>query len=697
MSIPKKDITVVLVGNPNIGKSTIFNSLTGANQSVGNYPGVTVEKKDGFKSHRGYNINFVDLPGIYSLSAYSDDEIVSRDFLVNEKLDIVINVIDASKMERSLYLFTQIVELGISVMIVLNMIDILGLQGKVIDKEMMSNLLGVPVFIALTNKDIGITSILDYIVDVVEEGKLKKQITAKVDYGENIKEEIDKLEKLISKDPQLSKFPKSWLSIKLLDNDPLALKLVCKTDKKSIILSQLDRSREHIKRHFGNGVGTEIADRRYGFANSVVKTVIKKTDKKKIDMTEIIDNFVLNKYLGTPIFVIIIYIIFKFAFVFSEPIVNIFEKLFERLSDVVRSVILEELTRSLVVDGIIGGLSGVLGFFPLILLMFLAIAFFEDSGYMARAAFVMDKIMSKFGLHGKSFLPLMISTNGCAVPGILSTRTLDSKRDRIITMFVVPFMICGAKLPVCALITGAFFSSKNRANIMSLIYILSVIIAFATAKILSKTLLKGEPAHFVMELPPYHMPQIKGLLLKMWERSWLYLRKAGTVVVFMSVLVWAVFAYPRAPVDENLTKSEKAAVQLKYGLAGRAGKILEPLFKPIGMDASRTIAFVAGLAAKETIVSTLGTIYSIEGSNSCNSKSLRKKIACDEDWSPLKGLSFLVFCLIYTPCAMCVIVFFKESGSSYRYLALIVVGNAVFAWVTSFVVFQIGTLLKIGV
>jgi ferrous iron transport protein B len=697
LSIPKKDITVVLVGNPNIGKSTIFNSLTGANQSVGNYPGVTVEKKDGFKSHRGYNINFVDLPGIYSLSAYSDDEIVSRDFLVNEKLDIVINVIDASKMERSLYLFTQIVELGISVMIVLNMIDILGLQGKVIDKEMMSNLLGVPVFIALTNKDIGITSILDYIVDVVEEGKLKKQITAKVDYGENIKEEIDKLEKLISKDPQLSKFPKSWLSIKLLDNDPLALKLVCKTDKKSIILSQLDRSREHIKRHFGNGVGTEIADRRYGFANSVVKTVIKKTDKKKIDMTEIIDNFVLNKYLGTPIFVIIIYIIFKFAFVFSEPIVNIFEKLFERLSDVVRSVILEELTRSLVVDGIIGGLSGVLGFFPLILLMFLAIAFFEDSGYMARAAFVMDKIMSKFGLHGKSFLPLMISTNGCAVPGILSTRTLDSKRDRIITMFVVPFMICGAKLPVCALITGAFFSSKNRANIMSLIYILSVIIAFATAKILSKTLLKGEPAHFVMELPPYHMPQIKGLLLKMWERSWLYLRKAGTVVVFMSVLVWAVFAYPRAPVDENLTKSEKAAVQLKYGLAGRAGKILEPLFKPIGMDASRTIAFVAGLAAKETIVSTLGTIYSIEGSNSCNSKSLRKKIACDEDWSPLKGLSFLVFCLIYTPCAMCVIVFFKESGSSYRYLALIVVGNAVFAWVTSFVVFQIGTLLKIGV
>lgn len=697
MSTLKKDIIVALVGNPNSGKSTIFNSLTESNQSVGNYPGVTVEKKEGLKNHRGYNINFIDLPGTYSLSAYSDDEIVARDFLINRKPDIVINVIDASNIERNLYLFTQIVELDIPIMIVLNMIDILKLQGKTIDKEVMSNLLGVPVFTASVNKEIGIVGILDCVVDVMEEWKLKKQITAKVDYGENIKEEIDKLKKLILKDSQLSKFPNSWFSIKLLDNDPLALELVYKSDKKNIILSQCDRSRSHIKEHFGREVETEIADRRYGFANSVVKTVVEKIGREKVDVTGIIDNFVLNKYLGIPIFVIIMYIIFKFAFVFSEPIVNIFEMFFKRLGNIAGSVISEESIRSLIVDGIIGGAGGILGFFPLILFMFLAIAFFEDSGYMARAAFVMDKVMSRFGLHGKSFLPLMISTNGCAVPGILAARTLDSRRDRLITMFVVPFMVCGAKLPVFALITGAFFSSKSRANIMSFVYILSFTIAFVAAKILSITLLKDEPAHFVMELPPYHMPQIKGLLLKMWERSWLYLRKAWTVIMFTSVLIWAVFAYPKAHVNENLTKSERVIVQLKYSLAGRTGKILEPLFKPIGMDANRAVALIAGLAAKEVIVGTLGTIYSIEKSDSCDSKSLREKIACDKDWSPLKGLTFLIFCLIYTPCAACVTVFFKESGSSYKWLALIVIGNAVFAWVISFIVFQVGMLLKIGV
>ncbi|MDR1511708.1 MAG: ferrous iron transporter B, partial [Endomicrobium sp.] len=317
MSTLKKNIIVALVGNPNSGKSTLFNNLTGENQSVGNYPGVTVRKKESLKNYRDYSINFIDLPGIYSLSAYSDDEVVARDFLINEKPDVVINVIDASNMERNLYLFTQIVELGTPVAIVLSMVDILKLQCGTIDRQTMSNLLGVPVFIALTDKEIGITSILDYIVDVAKKEKLKKQISNRVDYGENIKEEIDKLEKLISKDSQLSKFPKSWLSIKLLENDPLALKLVHETDKKSIILNQLEKSRSHIKRHFGKMADAEIANRRYGFASSVVKMTIKKTGRKKVDMTEIIDNFVLNKYLGIPIFVVVMYIIFKFTFVFS--------------------------------------------------------------------------------------------------------------------------------------------------------------------------------------------------------------------------------------------------------------------------------------------------------------------------------------------------------------------------------------------
>ncbi|MCA6085302.1 ferrous iron transport protein B [Candidatus Endomicrobiellum agilis] len=693
-----KNIIVALAGNPNIGKSTIFNGLTGSNQHVGNYPGVTVEKKESSKSYKGYDITFIDLPGAYSLSAYSDDEVVTRDFLLDEKPDVVINVIDAANMERNLYLFTQIMELDVPVIIALNMVDILESHGKTADKKAMSDLLGVPVFATVASRAIRIVDILDCIINVVENAKLQNRTRIKVDYGEDIKEETDKLENLISKDSRLSKLPKRWLSIKLLDGDALALKLVCEADNKAEILKQIEKSRNHIKEHFGREAKTEIANKRYGFANSVVKTVVKRTGQEKIDVTEIIDNFVLNRYLGIPIFAAVMHIIFKFTFTLSGPMVKLFGLFFKWFGETVAKIIPDGPVRSLVVDGIIGGVGGVLGFFPLVMLMFFAIAFFEDSGYMARAAFVMDKIMSRFGLHGKSFLPLMLSTNGCAVPGILATRTLDSKRDRLITMFVVPFMICGAKLPVFALIIGAFFSARYQTGVMFFMYFLSVVIALSIAKLLSVTvLLKETSAHFVMELPPYHLPTIKGLFLKMWERSWLYVRKAGTVIVLISILIWAVFAYPKAPVNESLTKAEKAAAQLEYSIAGRAGKILEPLLKPIGMDGNRAIALIAGFAAKEVIVSTLGTIYSIGEVGSEDARPLREKIATSKDWSPLKGVAFLIFCLIYAPCVVSVMVFFKETGSSYKWLALLIIGSTVFAWIASFIVFQLGMLLKIGV
>ncbi|MDR3256068.1 MAG: ferrous iron transport protein B [Endomicrobium sp.] len=692
-----KNITVALAGNPNSGKSALFNCLTGSNQHVGNYPGVTVEKKEGSKIYKRCNINFIDLPGTYSLSAYSDDEVVARDFLLNAKPDIVINVVDAANMERNLYLFTQITELDTPVIIALNMIDILKSHGKSVDKKVMSDLLGVPVFATVASKAIGINNLLDCIVNICENEKFKYQARAKVDYGEDIKEETNKLEKLISKSLELSKFPKNWLSIKLLDNDLLALKLVSKANNGIKILEQVEKSRNHIKKHFNEQAETEITNRRYGFVNAVVKIVVSKTGQKKIDITEIIDSFALNRYLGIPIFAVVMYIIFKFTFTFSEPVVNLFGLFFAWFGSIVARIIPNGPIQSLIVDGIVGGVGGVLGFFPLVLFMFFAIAFFEDSGYMARAAFVMDEIMSRFGLHGKSFLPLMLSTNGCAVPGILATRTLDSKRDRLITMFVVPFMICGAKLPVFALIIGAFFSVKYQTGIMFFMYILSIVIALSVAKFLSIIVLKNESTHFVMELPPYHLPTIKGLFLKMWERGWLYVRKAGTVIVFISILVWVVFAYPKAPVDKNLTEAENAAIQMKYSIAGRAGKILEPLFKPIGMDGSKAIALISGFAAKEVIVSTLGTIYSIGKVDSKDTLPLKEKIAADKDWSPLKGMTFLIFCLIYLPCIISVTCFFKETGSSYKWLTLLVVGNTVFAWIASFIVFQVGTLLKVGV
>jgi len=696
MEKANKKLVVALAGNPNSGKSTIFNALTGANQHVGNYPGVTVEKKEGFKSYRGYDILFVDLPGTYSLSAYSQDEVVARDFLINNRPDIVINVLDAGNLERNLYLFTQIAELNVPMAIVLNMIDVLRSQGRDVDVERFSALLGIPVIPTVGTKKTGVRFVLDAVIDRYESGAFIKSQTAKVDYGEDIKIETDKVEELISKDAALNAFPKSWLSIKLLDGDQLAVKTVLKTAGGAQIVKQAEKSAHHIWEHTGRKADVEIASRRYGFAKSVVKTVISETAGKKTDVTEVIDRFALNKYLGIPIFAAVMYIIFKFTFTLSGPVVGLFGSFFKWLGVFIGSLIGQGQIQSLVVSGIIGGVGGVLSFFPLVLFMFFAIAFFEDSGYMARAAFIMDKVMSRFGLHGKSFLPFMISTNGCAVPGILATRTLDSKRDRLITMYCAPFMICGAKFPVFALIIGAFFAAKYQAAIMFIIYILSVVIALVAAKILSKTVLKDEAAHFVIELPPYHLPTIKGLLLKMWERGWLYVRKAGTVIVLISIIIWAAFAYPKTDANPNLSAGENSAAQLTNSYAGQFGKIIEPIFIPIGMDGKKSIALVAGFAAKEAVVSTFGTIYAFGEIKHGATGPLKEAIANDPAWSPLKAIVFLIFCLIYTPCIAAAVVFFKETGSSFKWLALLTIGNTAIAWVAAFAVFQLGSLLKLG-
>jgi ferrous iron transport protein B len=695
MSTDKK-LIVALAGNPNSGKSTIFNALTGSKQHVGNYAGVTVEKKEGSKEYKGYDITFVDLPGTYSLSAFSEDEVVARDFILNDRPDAVIHIVDASNMDRNLYLFTQLAELNIPIIIALNMTDILESKGFKAGEKELSSLLGVPVVATVGNKKTGIADLLDALIANYENGSLLKQTAAKVDYGDDIKRETDALEALVLKDAELSKLPKSWLSIKLLDNDAAALKKVSSSKNAAAIIAQIEKSRKHIEEHFGETAETKIAEYRYGFTNSVVKTAVKEAQAVKRDFTALIDKFVLNRLLGLPIFAAVMYLIFKFTFTVSEPVVGWFEAFFEWTGGVAASVIPEGPLQSLVVDGIIGGVGGVLGFFPLVLFMFFAIAFFEDSGYMARAAFVMDRIMSKFGLHGKSFLPMMISTNGCAVPGFMATRTLDSKRDRFITMFAVSFMICGAKLPVFSLFIAAFFSGRQQANVMFVFYVLSVIIALIAAKILSKTVLKGEPAHFVMELPPYHIPTLKGLLLKMWERGWLYIKKAGSIILFVSVLMWAGFTYPQAPENPDLSEEEAAAVQMESSFLGHLSKALEPVVRPMGMDGTKAIALVAGLAAKEVVVSTLGTIYSLGEIDPEESEPLQKKIANDKDWSPLKGVVFLIFCLIYVPCIAAVVVFYRETGSKLKWLALLLIGNTIAAWVISTLVYQIGSLLKIG-
>ncbi|MDR2860494.1 MAG: ferrous iron transport protein B, partial [Elusimicrobiota bacterium] len=574
-----KTLTVGLAGNPNSGKSTIFNSLTGSNQHVGNYPGVTVEKKYGSKKYNGYDITFVDLPGTYSLSAYSDDEVVARDFIIKDKPDLIVHVVDAANLERNLYLFTQLRELDIPIIVALNMTDILQTKGKTINTDDLSNLLGVPVVAVIGNKAKGINDLLEKVTEKSWKEHIAKHTPAKVDYGDDISNEINILENLISQDSALSSYSKSWLAVKLLDNDPIALKIVEDCPQGAHILDQNKKSRAHIEGHFNEATETKIAEYRYGFANAVTKSVVKELKNKRRDWTPVIDRVVLNRFLGIPIFAIVMFLIFAFTFTVSTPLVDLFEQFFEWLGGAAQAIIPEGPIQSLVVDGLIGGVGGVLSFFPLVLFMFFSIAFFEDSGYMARAAFVMDRVMSKFGLHGKSFLPLMISTNGCAVPGIMATRTLDSKRDRLITMFIAPFMICGAKLPIFVLFVGAFFA-KNQSTVMFIMYVISICIALTAAKILSKTVLRGEPAHFVMELPPYHIPTLKGILLKMWERGWMYIKKAGTIIVLLTIILWAGFRYPIIEENPDLSPEENAAVQMENSYLGKLGKVLEPIVRP---------------------------------------------------------------------------------------------------------------------
>jgi ferrous iron transport protein B len=691
----KGRLTVALAGNPNSGKSTIFNNLTGAHQHVGNYPGVTVEKKEGRVIYKDYEITFVDLPGTYSLSANSEDEIVARDFLVKEKPDMVIHIVDASNLERNLYLYTQLQELEIPVILAMNMSDIVEKRGSRINYVGISRLLGKPVISTVGSKNKGMDELLNNLIDLYERKINIEKIG--VDYGEEIKLELEKIFVLLKKEPDfLAAHPLGWLGVKILEDDSWVMKSIAQLPAGPEIILQGEKSRNHLKKHFSDDPEVIIADKRYGFISGVCTEAQSRTIEERHDFFDKIDKVVLNRFLGLPIFAAVMYGIFKFTFTFSEPVVGWLEKLFEKMGEFFSGVIPEGLTRSFVVDGLIGGVGGVLGFFPLVLFMFFAIAFFEDSGYMARAAFVMDRIMHKFGLHGKSFLPMMISTNGCAVPGIMASRTLDNKKDRLITMMVTPFMICGAKLPIFALFIGAFFTAGQGANMMFLMYVLSVAIAFGSAWILKKTVFKGETSHFVMELPPYRIPTIQGLLLKMWERGWLYIKKAGTIILLISIIIWAGFTFPEMEPKKGMSEEAVASAQMEQSYAGRIGKFVEPAVRPLGMDWRGGVALMAGVAAKEVVVSTMGTIYSLGEVDPEEAEPLKEALQNDPSWNPLKAFVFLVFCLIYLPCFVAMAVFYRESGPSAKWTAFLIFWTTVMAWVASFVVYQGGKLLGLG-
>ena len=694
-----KKVKICLAGNPNCGKSSLFNNITGLRQHVGNYPGVTVEKKEAFVTKNGYELQIIDLPGIYGLSASSEDEIVARNVLIEEKPELVIDVVDSSNLERNLYLYAQLSELKIPVIIAMNMTDILENKGQKIDYKKLEekyNVVAVPI---VASKNKGTEELLKVVTDVLSKKKTIKSVS--IDYGKEINKEKDTICQIISEDVNLVlKYPVNFLAVELIKKESYALEKIKKSPVSSKIIEQVEKSNKTIFDLHNENLEAVFADKIYDWIKIVVSDVLSKSKSAKKDFTETIDKIVLNKIWSVPIFLLVMYIIFKFAFTVSEPIVGWFEAGIEWLSDFATGVIPEGIFQSLIVDGIIGGVGGVLGFFPQIICMFFAIAFFEDTGYMARAVFIMDRVMRKFGLHGKSFASLLIATNGCAVPAMMASRTIDNPKDRIITLLVTPFMICGAKLPIFALFIAAFFSknSTQAANTMFIFYALSVVIALFSAWVFKKTLFKGEPGYFVMELPPYRVPTIKGLLLKMWERGWLYIKKAGTIILLMSVLIWAGLTFPQ--VDEEklgeVSEEEVAAAQMDQSYIGRLGHFIEPVIKPIGFDGKMGIALIAGLAAKEVVVSTLGTIYSmgetdVEDDEAVN--SLADKIASDPDWSPLKSVAFLMFCLIYVPCIVAITVFYREAGSRLKWLIILFAWTTVLGYLLSFIVYQGGRLL----
>jgi ferrous iron transport protein B len=685
-------ITIALAGNPNSGKTTIFNNLTGARQHVGNYPGVTVEKKVGQSKHKGIEINVIDLPGTYSLTAYSMEEVVARNFIIDEKPDVVVDILDATNVERNLYLATQLMELGVPLILVLNMMDVAKARGIEFDIEKLSRLLGEPIVPSVGHKNQGTEKLLDMITSIAAGDNGYGNVT--VNYGREVEEELAKIKLLIAEEKTLSrKYPPRWLSVKLMENDRDAREKVLS----SKILQAVEKSTSHIEKVYGDHPEIIIADRRYGFISGACQEAIRSTVESRHDWSDRIDEVVTSRILGLPIFLGLMYLVFHLTFTLGTPLMEWVETGFGLLGGAIESLWPEgsgSALKSLLVDGVIGGVGGVVVFLPNILLMFIAIAVLEDSGYMARAAFIMDRLMHRIGLHGKSFIPMLIGF-GCSVPAIMATRTLENRRDRFTTMLVLPLISCGARLPIYMLIIPAFFPESLHTPMLWIIYLIGIILAIVSAKLLRSTLFKGASAPFVMELPPYRVPTIKGVLIHMWERGWLYLKKAGTIILGVSIVLWAMTSYPK--VDEvelqGLPEEEALQVELSHSIAGRIGHALEPLLKPMGFDWRIGTALIGAFAAKEVFVAQLGIVYSL-GEVDEESEGLRKRL--QENYIPLVGFCIMLFTLISAPCMATIAVTRRESGK-WRWALLQLGGLTAMAYLLTLIVYQVGSSLQIGI
>jgi len=696
-------LRVALAGNPNAGKTTLFNNLTGGRQHVGNYPGVTVERKEGVRVHGGIRLQIVDLPGTYSLTAYTEDEIVARDFVIDAHPDVVVDIVDASNLERNLYLAVQLLELGVPMVVALNMSDVAAARGYAIDLAKLSALLGdVPLVPTVGHRREGMGSLLDAIVAVGTGAHRVRRVP--IAYGWEVENEVEKLAALLEPEADaLAPREPAWVALKLVEGDSRVRDLVwaqCAGAKG--ILEAAEASVRHLEGVFGDSPETVIADRRYGFISGACQEAVRRTAESRHEMSDRIDALLTHPVLGLPIFLGLMYLVFWATFRLGEWPMRWLEAGFGRLGAAVSGLWpagSESALESLLVDGVIGGVGGVIVFLPNILILFLAIAILEDSGYMARAAFIMDRWMHKIGLHGKSFIPMLIGF-GCTVPAILATRVLESRRDRLTTMLVLPLMSCGARLPIYTLLISAFFAERLRAPVLWGIYVVGIAAAAGLVKLLRSTLFRGEATPFVMELPPYRMPTVRSAAIHMGVRGSLYLRKAGTLILGASVCMWALTSYPKPPAGAlAAAEGVSRASALDYSVAGRVGQALEPVTRPLGFDGRVNTAMLGAFAAKEVFVADMGIVFSL-GSGSARARhgaeaNLRLRERLRETYTPLQGVSIMLFCLLGFPCMATVAVMWSESGSA-KWMLLQWGGLTVFAYTVCLLVYQVGRLAGLG-
>lgn len=702
-------INVALIGNPNCGKTSLFNFASGAHERVGNYSGVTVDAKVGEAEYNGYHFNLVDLPGTYSLSAYSPEELYVRKQLIEHTPDIVINVIDTSNLERNLYLTTQLIDMHIRMVCALNMFDETEKRGDNIDYDKLGELFGIPMVPTVFKNGRGVDQLFGTIIEMYEgrEGSNAHYRHIHINHGHEIEHGIEHIQEYLKADDSIrQRYSTRYLSIKLLENDKHAEEYVSRLKSAKEIFAARDEAARRVKEETMEDSETAIMDAKYGFIHGALQEAGYETGKAKdtYQVTHLIDRILTNKYVGFPIFVLLLFIMFSATFVLGEVPKGWIEDGVAWLGTVISTSMPDGPVKDMLVDGVIGGVGAVIVFLPQILILYFFISYMEDSGYMARAAFIMDKLMHKMGLHGKSFIPLIMGF-GCNVPAVMATRTIESHRSRLITMLILPLMSCSARLPIYIMVIGTFFALQYRSLIMVSLYLIGILLAVILSRVLSSFVIKGEDTPFVMELPPYRFPTWKAIGRHTWEKGKQYLKKMGGIILVASIIVWALGYFPH---NEELGQQQ----QQEQSYIGRIGKTIEPVFTPQGFDWKLDVGLISGVGAKEIVASTMGVLYSNNDSFGDDSdyndedgkyEVLKKQMTADlqktygysdaeaAHKASLTAYCFLLFVLIYFPCIATIAAIKGETGS-WKWAGFAAIYTTLLAWVISALVFQIGNL-----